>query len=313
MKYEDDRVCQLLKGEGLMSRMMCPLEVEGKRIGMLGLSSRRQYAFGFHQIRIFEVFGPRFAQAVQKVHQIEQLQAANSSYLEALGFISHELKSPLASMVMEARLLQQGYVGELSVEQQQRIAKIANKAQYMIGLIRDYLDLARLETGELQAEPLAEVDLRKDVVDPAVELANAYLERFKVTLDNGCPADMPAVMCDPRLLVVALSNLLSNAAKYGREGGKARIIVENSGEGFSINVWNEGEGFSDEQRQQLFQKFSRLHSPGGQQRKGTGVGLYSVRRIAQLHGGTASASSEPGQWAQFTIFIPQPLICSLPG
>ncbi len=110
----DDNSSQILLREGLNSRMMWRLPPEGEPIGVLALGSTSSFAFGYHQVQVLKTLGPRLAQAVEKAYQIEQLTAANRMYLEALGFISHELKNPLASMVMDARLLMQGYLGELS-------------------------------------------------------------------------------------------------------------------------------------------------------------------------------------------------------
>jgi signal transduction histidine kinase len=75
----------------------------------------------------------------------------------------------------------------------------------------------------------------------------------------------------------------------------------------TAGVWNEGIGFTPEQRNELFRKFSRLDTPELKKQKGTGVGLYTVWRIVQLHGGQPDAHSQPGQWARFTFTIPQPV------
>jgi signal transduction histidine kinase len=305
---------QYLLREGLASRLLWALPGgTGRLLGLLGIGSRTPFAFGYHQVQVAKTIGPRLAQAAEKAFQIEQLTAANRMYLESLGFISHELKNPLASMVMDARLLMQGYLGELTAPQYDRLGKLTRKAEYMFSLIRDFLDLARLETGELLARPKADVNLVEEVVNRSVELASGHFDRYKVELSLELPVQLEPVMCDPELLVIALVNLLGNAAKYGTEGGLARLVLTQQEHSFTIRVWNTGQGFSEEQAQQLFQKFARLDTEQTRKRKGTGVGLYTVRRIARLHGGDVRAQSEPGQYAEFTIIIPQPLICALPG
>ena len=311
--YPEDSYSQFLLREGLTGRMLWRLPADGEALGILGIGSRSQLAFGYHEVQILKVLGPRLAQAVEKAHQIEQLTAANRMYSEALGFISHELKNPLASMVMDARLLMQGYLGELSDTQRDRLGKLMHKAEYMFSLIREYLDLARLESGELLARPHPEVDIVGEVINRAVELASGQIERFQAQLALELPAEPSPVMCDPELLVIALVNLLSNAAKYGREGGKIKLQLFQDEHSFKISVWNAGEGFSKEHAQQLFQKFARLDTEQTRKRKGTGVGLYTVRRIVRLHGGEIYVDSQPGSFTEFTMSIPQPLLCALPG
>jgi signal transduction histidine kinase len=121
------------------------------------------------------------------------------------------------------------------------------------------------------------------------------------------PSDVKEMECDPELLKIVMVNLLGNAAKYGLEKGEIRLRVERNETGVRVSVWNEGPGFPPEQKGRLFRKFSRLQTPELLQRKGTGVGLYSVWRIIQLHGGRIWANSELGKWAEFIFEIPQPL------
>jgi len=113
--------------------------------------------------------------------------------------------------------------------------------------------------------------------------------------------------CDPSLLTIVLVNLLGNAVRYGRRGGKVRLTVAPRGRHLRVAVWNEGQGFTRAQRGRLFRKFSRLGTPATDQRRGTGLGLYNSWRIVQLHHGHIRADAQPGEWAEFTFEIPQPL------
>jgi signal transduction histidine kinase len=100
---------------------------------------------------------------------------------------------------------------------------------------------------------------------------------------------------------------LGNAVKYGREEGLVRIHVEVRPKGVRVAVWNEGPGFHAEERPRLFRRFSRLRDPELLEQKGTGVGLYTSWRIVRLHGGSMDARSSQGEWAEFSLDIPQPL------
>jgi signal transduction histidine kinase len=119
------------------------------------------------------------------------------------------------------------------------------------------------------------------------------------------------VDCDPDLMTIAMTNLLGNAAKYGRKNGKIRLTVNRGPARLDVSVWNEGPGFKEEDREKLFRKFSRLDDPAHRKAKGTGVGLYTVWRIINQHGGRIEAHSRYGEWAEFAFWIPQPLQCYL--
>jgi len=176
---------------------------------------------------------------------------------------------------------------------------------YLLGLIREYLDLARMEGGNLVVSTRL-VPFRQEVVEPAVELILPSLQARGMLLEQHYPEDLRPIQCDPDLLRIVLVNLLGNAVKYGQEGGTLRLGVMLQDGRLRVTVWNQGPGFSAEERPRLFRKFSRLHAPAFQGVRGTGVGLYTAWRIVQLHGGSIDARSEEGQWAEFSLDLPQP-------
>ena len=109
---------------------------------------------------------------------------------------------------------------------------------------------------------------------------------------------------DADLLRVALNNLLTNAAKYGREGGHARVTLKVEDGRIHLSVRNDGEGFPPDEANHLFEKFFRLRNANTQRKRGSGVGLFTVRNIAELHHGRAWAESEPGTSATFHLSFP---------
>lgn len=303
--HPDSRSTRLLLREGVTSSMTCPLAVEGRNVGLLFRSSRRPDAYGLHQVRMHRAVAERLGQAVEKAYRIEQLAEANRAYDEMLGFVSHELKSPVASIIMDAEVLSGGYLGELSDPQQEKLRAMVRKGRYLLSLVKEYLDLARIEGGDLQLTP-READLVDDVIAPAGDVVAAQVaeKSIDLTLDVP-PAGLPAT-CDPDLLQVVVVNLLTNAVKYGREGGVVRCKARSDDDGVEVSVWNEGPGFSPDERHKLFKKFSRLSDPALRKSKGTGVGLYTSWRIVNLHGGRIDARSRQGEWAEFSFRIPQP-------
>jgi signal transduction histidine kinase len=296
----------LLVREGVRSSMTCPLSVDGRRVGFLFRSSRQPHAYDRRQACLQAAMVERLGQAVEKSYRIEQLENANHAFRELLAFVSHEVKSPVASIAMDARVLAEGYLGELAPQQRRKVQRIIAKAEHVILLARDYLDLTRIDT--LSAEPhFREVeDFIAEVVESAIEIGGAQLEDRDMRLTRIVPRSPLRVTCEPELLRIAVANLMTNAVKYGNEGGEVRVKVERSSIGIRISVWNEGPGFAESDRPRLFRRFSRLQTAETKSVSGTGIGLYSVWRIVKLHGGHASATSEEGAWAEFVLEIPQP-------
>jgi signal transduction histidine kinase len=303
----ESRSTKLLVAEGVASSLTCPLLVEGRAVGLLFRSARRKRAYDDHQVALQVAITERLSQVVEKAWRIEQLAEANRAYFELLGFVTHELKSPLASMLTEANLLLDGYVGQLEPPQRERIDKLASKGKYLMGLVSDYLELARLEGGQVRLNAREGVDVVADVVEPAVEIVRTQFDEREIELSVDVPGDLPPAELDPQQMKIVLVNLLSNAAKYGRGDGAARLTIRREGGRLMGQVWNEGVGFPESERGRLFRRFSRLQTPELLKQKGTGVGLYTCWRIVQMHGGKIRAESRPGQWAEFAFEIPQPL------
>ncbi|MFA4964335.1 MAG: GAF domain-containing sensor histidine kinase [Thermoleophilia bacterium] len=311
VEHPRSRSTRLLVKEGVRSSLTCPLSVEGRIVGFVFRSSRQAHTYRTRHIELQMAITERLSQAVEKAWRIEQLEEANHAYTQMLGFVSHELKSPVASMVTDAQILAQGYLGELTPEQKTKVESMARKGQYLLTLVREYLDLARVEGGELLIEPHSRVDVTAEVIGEAVELVRPQVDAHGMALAVDLPpGPAPLVCCDATLLRIVLVNLLDNAVKYGNEGGEIRVglkVTETRAdrpEKLQISVYNEGPGFSAGQRNLLFRRFSRLDDPALKTRRGTGVGLYNAWRVVQLHKGHISAESKQGEWAKFSFEIP---------
>ncbi len=312
-EHPESRSSKLLVGEGVRSSLTCPLVVEGRRVGLLFRSSREVGAYGDGEVSRHLAVAERLSQAVEKAWRIQQLAQLNRSYTQMLRFVSHELRSPVSSMIMEAELILDGYLGEVDDRQQEKLGNMVRKGHYLLNLIGDYLDLSRIEGGRLQVAPEPEVDLGGEVLDETIELIQPQADAKDMSIVRDVADGVGGVECDPHLIKTVLVNLLSNAVKYGREGGEIRVDLARRDGEFNCSVRNEGPGFEPGQRDQLFRKFSRLDSPELMKQKGSGVGLYTVWHIINRHGGKVEAHSEPGQWARFGFRLPQPLPTELPG
>jgi signal transduction histidine kinase len=310
-KRPDSPSCKLLIKEGVRSSMTCPLIIDGRKVGFMFRSSRQKNAYNPHHVFLHLSIAERLSQAIEKAYRIEQLEAANSSYMEMLGFVSHELKSPLASITMDATLLTEGYLDKLTEKQDEKVKQIISKSEYLMSLIKDYLDLARIEGGTMAPQISKNVNL----CEIAASISNSLLDNLfkEKNIDYACDSPLEEIEaeCDYDMMKIVLVNLLSNAVKYAKESGKVSLKMRKDQNSIFVSVWNEGPGFPEKEKSNLFKKFSRLKTPELMKRKGTGVGLYTVWRIIKLHGGQVDAKSEEGKWAEFSFTLPQP--CKIDG
>ncbi len=295
---------RMLLKEGIRSSMVCPMKSEDRYIGMFMCRSREPNAYGIHQISLQMAYAHRLGQAVEKAYHIEELSSAMSSYMEMLSFVSHELKNPLASIIMTAKTLSKGYYGEMGEKQKNASDRIIRKAEYLLNLTAEYLSLASIETGEFQARP-REVDFYEDIISHSNEIIAVMLQEKKIKFEQNITADLPVVKCDPELMKIVMTNFLSNAVKYSDFEAVIRLSVTAENGRIRVSVWNEGPGFPESEKIRLFKRFSILQTPELSERKGHGVGLYVTWKIILLHGGRIWADSKHGEWAEFTFEIPQ--------
>ena len=308
--HPDSRSTRLLLGEGVRSSLTCPLVVDRRTVGVLFRSARKPHAYTAEHARLHGAIGASLAPAVEKTYRIERLEQCNRAYLEMLMFVGHELKSPIAALLTSAQLLRDGYLGDLNDKQIDAVKRLIGRGRHVLELVQDYLELAEIEQGTLQLNPRADVDLERDVFAPVFETLQPQLQASRMTLAIDTPEQARPVEVDPQLLQVAVTSLLSNAIRFGFEGGEIRLGATHRPDQLEIRVWNAGPGFQPADRAKLFRKFSRLGAPAAGSR-GTGVGLYTVWRLVHRHGGHIDARSEPGEWAEFICEIPQPLPAEL--
>ncbi|NLV68611.1 MAG: HAMP domain-containing histidine kinase [Spirochaetes bacterium] len=255
-----------------------------------------------HLARILLII-ERISQAVEKTWRIEQLSDAINSYMEMLSFVSHELKSPLDSIISLGNTLAGGYFGTIDEKHKGYVERMVSKAKYLRDMTSEYLTLSQFETGNISLN-MQHVFILKDILTEAVDIVmpQAAEKKIKITLP-GTESDVQ-IYCDPLLIKIVVNNLMSNAVKYGNTGGEVTVRLDLSADRVTVAVKNTGPGFPEEAKQRLFRKFSRIEKKELMERKGTGVGLYSSWKIIQMHGGSMKADSVENQWAEFSFTLP---------
>ena len=226
---------------------------------------------------------------------------------EFLSVLAHELKSPLAAVEGNLRILQDRTAGTRLEDYDALIDRSVVRLEGMRKLILDLLDLTQLESGQKQ-RTLAEVDL--------CALARQSLETHQVlAADRGVrlifePAGPVAFTADPGELEIIFNNLLSNAIKYNVQGGAVNLRIVAAADQVTLEVQDTGIGMSPEEVGRLFGEFQRIRNEKTRNILGSGLGLSILRRLAALYGGSVSVRSQPDQGSTFSVVLKSP---ELPG
>ncbi|HEX8756177.1 MAG TPA: ATP-binding protein [Steroidobacteraceae bacterium] len=263
-------------------------------------SRRRQY-----QIR--DLLEAQRTREVALRDSEERLQRAIAALRETdrhkdafLATLSHELRNPLAPIRNAAEVLGSPRLTPMQLRWTQTV--IQRQAAHMASLLDDLLELTRISQGKLQLRK--RICTLQSVVDAAIETARPLVEKKKHALHIRLPPDIPPFIGDPVRLAQALSNLLTNAAKYTDPGGRIELSARLE-ERLTIAVQDNGIGIPAGQLGGLFTMFSQIPSAIGRSEGGLGVGLALVKGLAELHGGTVEAQSGgAGQGSRFVIALP---------
>jgi len=231
-----------------------------------------------------------------------QVKQALDDYMEVLGFVAHELKSPVAGALTQMTLIEDGYVGEVPKTLQRPLGAIRRYLDYGHEIALSFNNLSRAENEGFAPKKRPLADFCQEVVSPAITDLSTQASQQEMTISlQGTQIPLQA---DPDLMRVVMDNLIGNAVKYGRTGTEIRVTAQRLAQGVRVAVWNQGVGIPRERFGELFAKFHRIHDPELQSRKGTGVGLYLVKKIINLHGGRVGVEAQYGEWIEFWFEIP---------
>jgi signal transduction histidine kinase len=224
--------------------------------------------------------------------------------MEMLGFVSHELKSPVATIMNYVFLLRQHKLGPMTEGQEKAVRNIETSSGRIVEMVRHYLNLSRIENGELRPVP-TRVAVQEDVVRPLLDTFESDLVAHRMRVENGIGGNT-LLRTDLNMTREVFENLVSNAIKYGREDATI-VLGENTVDGFvEFKIRNEGPGIPLDKIEAVFHKFTRLEDQQVIRRqKGTGLGLFITRHIIEAHGGKITVESRPQEWVEFRFTLPR--------
>jgi two-component system phosphate regulon sensor histidine kinase PhoR len=240
--------------------------------------------------------------AVIVLNDITRLRRLEAVRQDFVANVSHELKTPITSIKGFVETLLDDH--EPSPENTRRFLKIIEKqANRLDAIIEDLLSLSRLEQSKGGASLKIERSRIMPIIEAAVELCQHQAEARSIRIQVECPADLAADV-NPPLLEQGLVNLINNAVKYSEDGQSVFIHAYAEDEMLVIEVIDEGTGIHANELDRIFERFYRIDKARSRDQGGTGLGLSIVKHIAQVHAGTVSVSSTPGEGSTFTLRLP---------
>lgn len=230
----------------------------------------------------------------------DALLAADRLKSEFITNVSYELRTPLNTIIGFTEILVNQYFGTLNRRQVEYGKDILEASQQLLALIDDILDLALVESGQLDLI-LASTDI-KAMLGAVMGLARDRARNRGLTFDLDCPEDIGSFVADERRIKQALFSLLSNAIKYTPPDGHIHLTARREGGEITFVVGDTGAGIAAEDRDRVFGKFERggSHDAHG----GIGLGLALVRSFVILHGGSVQLYSEPGKGTCVILHLP---------
>jgi len=222
-----------------------------------------------------------------------------------LSVLSHELKAPLNAIEGYLRMMQEKQAGDKVDDYATAIDRSLQRIQGMRNLIMDLLDFTKIRL-ERKEEKIQEVDLAA-VASNAIVTVQPYAIQMEVSVNLEKRSEA-VIMADPDDIEIVFNNLISNAVKYNRFGGKAGVIIDSSDTEAIIVISDTGIGIMPEDVDNLFTEFVRIKSEKTKNIAGSGLGLSIVKKVVELYHGNIRVESKPDEGSTFTVRLPKKLI-----
>ncbi|MDI6853286.1 MAG: response regulator [Deltaproteobacteria bacterium] len=239
---------------------------------------------------------------VTVLHDITGFKELDRLKSDFVNLVSHELRSPLSSIIMQHKVILEGLAGDLTDKQREMLTRAHDKMQGLLDLINDLLDLAKIESGHRHLEQVP-LDLG-EVINEVAEFLRVKAEEQNISLEVSLPPELPRILADRRGIEEVFTNLLTNAIKYSPDGGAVRIAAVSHVDYVEAAVSDQGIGIEEDEIPKIFDKFYRVKHPKTRQVLGTGLGLAIVKNIIEAHRGSIKVESQLGKGTTFKVLLP---------
>ena len=234
------------------------------------------------------------------LHDLTSTRQLDTTRREFVTNVSHELRSPIASLLALVETLENGALDDRDTAVD-FIGRIHDEANRMGAIVEELLELSRLESGQAPLR-LAPLNLNVMVTDIVGEF-RLRAERSGIELDTSLPDRLPQALADETTFRRALVNLVDNALKFTPVGGQVHMSIAEEEDTIRVDVRDTGEGIPREHLPHIFERFYKVDR--SRRDKGTGLGLAIVKHTVEAHGGCVHAESEEGEGSVFSVSVPR--------
>lgn len=234
---------------------------------------------------------------LQNITPYKELDFAKTNFIAT---VSHELKTPIASIKMSLQLLENKQVGVLNTEQLSLIESIKEDAGRLLKITGELLNMTQVESGTVQMNMMASD--ANEIVEYAVNANKAAAEQKQIKLNTNAPDHLPKVFADSEKTSWVLTNLLSNAIRYSYENSVIYINVNTENDAIQFSVTDTGQGISPQYVDKIFDRYFRIP---GTKKEGTGLGLSISKEFIEAQGGNIDVKSELGSGSTFGFTLKQ--------
>ncbi|MBW2194515.1 MAG: response regulator [Deltaproteobacteria bacterium] len=240
--------------------------------------------------------------AVALCHDVTTVAAMDKLRSDFLSMVSHELKAPLSSLLMQISVVNDGLAGELTEKQSNLLSKAKEKTKGMITLVNDLLDYRRIQEGK-SIQKIESLDLG-EILERTIELMRPSAQDKHVTMTSKIVDGLPAFNGDRGGIQAIFINLISNAIKYTPTGGSVNVSLEEAGKDIRFKIVDNGMGISPDDLDRIFERFYRIKTEQTRSIAGSGLGLSIVKGIVDAHNGTVHVESKVGKGTTFIVSLP---------
>jgi len=291
---------------GLRSYIITPLVAHGKVLGAVAfVTAESGRLYNSDDLKLAQDLANRAAIALDNATMYKAVEQSNRAKSVFLATLSHELRNPLAAMNSGLSLIQMVIDDRARVEQ--TLAMLKRQTGQLTRLVDDLMDASRIATGKIF---LKEEQLNLgEVLAEAVEAIRPELEARRHELSVQIPSHPTAMIGDPARLVQVFSNLLTNAGRYTKPGGKIEVRLDETPTDYVVSIRDTGVGIEKQMLPRIFKLFSQVVHPSQRSEAGLGIGLSLVEGLVKLHGGRVEAFSEGlGLGSEFVVHLPRTVL-----
>ena len=233
---------------------------------------------------------------LRNVTAYKELDFAKTNFI---AMVSHEFKTPIASMKMSLQLLENENIGSLNLEQKQLVLSIKDDAKRLLRTTGELLNITQVETGKTQLK-IESFDA-KESISEALEATKILAEQKNISIKVKLHKEISKILADKEKTTWVISNLISNAIRYSYENSSVEILTEEKNDFLFIKVKDNGMGISPQYKNKIFDKYFRIP---GSEKEGTGLGLAISKEFIEAQGGSISVESDLGFGSEFSIKLP---------